>query len=146
MKKIIIFIMLMMTFLLIFVGCSKKESVANKNKANNTVEEDSINKKDNNVEQSTDLKNNGILSEEDSEANEIVDKNKTKKDDNENKQSNSKKENKDKNIEVIAKSNSSVSNKEKEEILNEINKLLDDTLSNINEMDSVEDEDLEIEE
>ena len=47
--------------------------------------------------------------------------------------------------EVIAKSNNDVTSKEKEEILNEIDKLLDDMFKNIEEMDSVNDEDLVIE-
>lgn len=46
--------------------------------------------------------------------------------------------------EVIAKSNNDVTSKEKEEILNEIDKLLDDMFKNIEEMDTVKDEDLVI--
>lgn len=44
--------------------------------------------------------------------------------------------------EVIAKSNNTVTSMEKEEILNEIDKLLDDVFKDIDEIDSIEDDDL----
>ncbi|WP_432665770.1 hypothetical protein R9X47_05705 [Wukongibacter baidiensis] len=47
--------------------------------------------------------------------------------------------------EVIAKSNNTVTSKEKEEILNEIDKLLDDVFKGIDEIDTIENDDLVIE-
>ena len=51
----------------------------------------------------------------------------------------------DESAKVIAKSDNAVASKEKEEILNEIDQLLDDVFNSINEMDDLEDKDLEVE-
>lgn len=119
--------------LLSLSSCDKSESVTHKDEPmdmikDNTAQEASINNK---------IHNEG---EEMGEKIEEIE---------EDKSSDSKEENKKntqgQNAEVIAKSNNDVSSKEKEEILNEIDKLLDDVFNNINEMDSLEDEDLILE-
>lgn len=119
--------------LLSLTSCDKSESVAHKDESmdmikDNTAQEASINNKIHNQGEEMGEKIEGIEEDKSSDGKEENRKN-----------------TQGQNAEVIAKSNNDVSSKEKEEILNEIDKLLDDVFNNINEMDSLEDEDLILE-
>lgn len=133
-------------------GCTKDKSVMKKDdetnlEKSNTTEEISI---DNQVENKSDISEEITENiQEEKEQEEKEHKEKIEQEDNIPQKKNipdiKDGNGEDESAEVIAKSDNAVASKEKEEILNEIDQLLDDVFNSINEMDDLEDKDLEVE-
>ncbi|WP_432666548.1 hypothetical protein R9X47_09400 [Wukongibacter baidiensis] len=122
----VVSVVIITTLIFLLSGCSGNPQVKENNNPMESIKD--------NTSQGTSMDNqiSDKNEDKDTEHNEYIEKNDDEETENDN-------------PEVIAKSNNDVTSKEKEEILNEIDQMLDDVFDNINLMDELEDEDLTIE-